>query len=192
MVEVMRYFVLLMVLFAGCVPDDTAEQTVDVVPGYADVVTSKMVSVEVALTANTAVIKEQTTALRDLKQVIEAIPTSGVEPPGSTTSALEEVPPLVSTPIWETDEYYVQYWGATWCGPCQRMKPRLKKVLRKIGLKLVGEFDFDKADPADVAKSEVTSLPVTLLCRRGKIIARLDGDPPEQHIVEWFQSRMVP
>lgn len=190
MVEEMRYFVFLIALFLGCAPADTVKQTVDVVPGYVDVVTSKMNKVETALVTNTIVLQEQTAALRDLKQVIEAIPTSGVEPPRSTTSASEEVPPLVSPPIWETDEYYVQYWGATWCGPCRRMEPKLTKILPTLGLRIVGRFDYDTASPEDRAKSEVVGVPATLLCRRGKIVARIDGDMPERHIKDWFQSRM--
>ena len=58
----------------------------------------------------------------------------------------------------------VTVFTATWCGPCQRLKPRIKALAQKYR---VTQYDFDK-DSEKVREYGVTSVPCFFVFHNGK------------------------
>lgn len=199
----MRYYIALIILFIGCseseikpVPDpisfSPAPSYPEYLPEYIDVVTENMEQNAQGLVEVKDALRENTATLLELKEVISTKPTSGgVEPP-EPPSAPEMSPPpepiRPKPPIWETDQYYVQYWGADWCAPCHRFKPRVIRMLPEFGLTVSGDFDWDKDGPNSRAISQVEQVPTVLVCKRGHIIARHVGEIPDGQLREWFRK----
>lgn len=96
-----------------------------------------------------------------------------VENSPATVEVPKTLPP-VATPYWETDEVYVQYWGAEWCGPCRATQPIVEQLCRENKLKLT-VFDVDTVSLEVKRQAEVSFIPVLVLCRKGRQFARLSG-----------------
>ena len=65
---------------------------------------------------------------------------------------------------------------ATWCGPCQQLRPLLLQLEQaRPDVKIVG-VDFDKA-PNVAVKYGVRSLPTLILFRDGKAVGQRTGNP---------------
>lgn len=183
----------LLVLLVGC-SQTTPEPVPDFVtytPKYVDVVTAKMDQTTSGLTEVKSAVQENTEVLLQIKELVAQKPAAGGVEPRETPSSQESSPPP-APPYWETDAYYVQYYGATWCGPCRTVKPRLKKVMKKYGLDQVyREFDVDE-HKAETKKAGVSSVPVIIICRKGKQIDRLTGSHSEKNIEAFFQKYLQP
>lgn len=181
----------LLCLLIGCqqtVPDPVPDY-ISYTPAYVDVVTAKVDQAAAGVTKVEAAVKENTEVLLKIKELVERTPAAGGVEPQESPSTPESSPPP-APPIWETDRPYVQYWGATWCGPCRMLRPRLDKVLPEFGLEVVGDFDNDTASIDDVNKSKITVLPTVLLCVHGKEIDRFEGSMGEKEIRQWFKGRL--
>lgn len=66
--------------------------------------------------------------------------------------------------------------SATWCGPCQALKPHLEEVSRTSMHVLY--VDIDEV-PEFAAEFNVESVPTVYLRRGGKIVAMLKGSRPQ-------------
>lgn len=65
--------------------------------------------------------------------------------------------------------------GADWCGPCLRMKPVMESVASEFGGKVViGRVDVD-VSPKLAAGAGARSIPLVLLFRDGREVARFVG-----------------
>lgn len=175
----------LLVLLVGCsqTAPEPVPDFVTYTPKYVDVVTAKIDQTTSGLTEVKSAVKENTEVLLAIKELVEQQPTGGVEPPESP-SPLESSPPPV--PYWETDACYVQYYGATWCGPCKTMKPRFRKLASKHGLPYT-EFDVDR-DRDAVRVGQVSQIPAIVVCRRGKQLERITGSVSEQTLTDLFSK----
>jgi thioredoxin 1 len=68
--------------------------------------------------------------------------------------------------------------GATWCGPCERIKPEYKKMAEKYGAAV--QFvcvDYDSAK-ALAAKHAVEQFPTFHYWKHGKCVARIEDSDP--------------
>lgn len=64
---------------------------------------------------------------------------------------------------------------ATWCGPCQTMKPILDDLKSKVGSSAsVLKVDIDK-NPHAAEKYQVRSVPTLILFKKGKVLWRQSG-----------------
>lgn len=181
----------LLVLLVGC-SQTTPEPVPDFVtytPKYVDVVTAKMDQTTTGLTEVKSAVKENTEVLLQIKELVAQKPAAGGVEPRETPSSQESSPPP-APPYWETDAYYVQYYGAAWCGPCRTVKPRVKKLVKKYSLPFT-EFDVD-TDRSAVSTGNVSSVPVIVICRKGKQIDRLTGSHSEKNIEAFFQKYLQP
>lgn len=90
-------------------------------------------------------------------------------------------------PYWETDQVYVQYMGASWCGPCRTQKPLAKRLSAEYGLPLT-EFDIDtpvgRQAHNNAQRLTGPSIPVVTVCRRGKILDHITGQCSESRLSE--------
>lgn len=68
--------------------------------------------------------------------------------------------------IWENrDKLIVLYFGATWCGPCQKLKERLisEESLKKMPLSKTVYIDVDDDELSDIVEIyKVSSLPTQI------------------------------
>lgn len=80
---------------------------------------------------------------------------------------------------------YICVFSATWCGPCQEMKPSID-ALRKEGI-LIYVIDVDKA-PESKTKMGVRSLPTILFMANGQEHARLVGKQSQDTLRDTFNQ----
>ena len=173
----------LIVLLIGCgkTAPEPVPDFVTYTPKYVDVVTEKLDTTTSGLTEVKSAVKENTEVLLQLKELVETKPAAGGVEPQEPPSTHEKSPPPAPY-YWETDQYYVQYFGATWCGPCRNVKPRLKKSLKRYGADaFYSEFDVD-VDKDAVAKAKVKSVPTIVVCQRGVHVDKLVGSQPQAEI----------
>lgn len=178
---------LTVLVLAGCAETE-APPAIDMAtfrPHYVDVVTQKIDSTAHGLNEVHAAVRENTHVLQQIKTLVEQNPAAGGVEPLVPPSLPEQTPPP-APPYWETDTYYVQYFTATWCGPCRTVKPRLKKVIAKYGVtNLFTEFDADR-DKAALNKSGIKSLPTIVICKRGVHVDKIVGSCSEQELDTMF------
>lgn len=67
---------------------------------------------------------------------------------------------------------------ATWCGPCQMMKPILKELSGKVGDRAaIVEVDVDK-NPLAASAYQVQGVPTLILFKKGQVLWRQSGVVP--------------
>lgn len=82
--------------------------------------------------------------------------------------------------------------GATWCGPCRMMAPKLDKALRGYRKSVKAySVDIDEC-PATTKKFSVTSVPTVVMLKDGVEIARFVGGLfSEKEIADWIEKNIV-
>ena len=79
---------------------------------------------------------------------------------------------------------------ATWCDPCTMLAPILEKIEKDLGDKIVlMKANVDEA-PAASQKFRVSSIPMVVLLKDGKLISSFVGLRPEEAIKEWIKKYM--
>lgn len=67
---------------------------------------------------------------------------------------------------------------ATWCGPCQMMKPILKELSEKVGdWAAIIQVDVDK-NPQAASAYQVQGVPTLILFKKGQVLWRHSGVVP--------------
>lgn len=90
----------------------------------------------------------------------------------------------------ETETPVVVKFGATWCGPCNRMEPELDKFESRMGGRLrVVRVDIDKK-PELADHYNVSSIPVTLILREGKVLDSATGAMAADQLAEWVRPHL--
>lgn len=91
----------------------------------------------------------------------------------------------------KTDEMplIVDYW-APWCGPCRMMAPAFAAAAKALS----GKARFAKIDteqfPAVSQRLQIRGIPLLILYKRGKEIARLSGARPEADIERFVREHI--
>jgi thiol-disulfide isomerase/thioredoxin len=175
----MRGSIMFIQLFAivtmiGCGGEAVKQEAPVVVPQYVDQVTTTVEAASAKTIQRVdevkVAIEENTQVLRELKAIVE---TPAGEADAPRTPSNEERLASPALRYWETGEVYVQYFGATWCGPCRTAKPGVQKLCEQYGLKLT-EFDYD-SQQSDFDYGGIASLPTIVLCSKNTQIARMEG-----------------
>ena len=66
----------------------------------------------------------------------------------------------------------VKFFNATWCGPCQQMKPHIEKLVKEgYSIEMV---DIDE-QPTIAESAEVRGVPTTAIYENGQIVERVVG-----------------
>jgi thioredoxin 2 len=83
----------------------------------------------------------------------------------------------------------VDLW-APWCGPCRMVSPALERLARANAgrVKLV-KVNVDEA-PAIADRFGVRGIPTLLVLRRGAVVARQTGAPPEPALRAWLDDAL--
>ena len=81
----------------------------------------------------------------------------------------------------------VDFW-APWCGPCRRLAPLLEDVVKSYGNQLkVLKVNVDQ-DQQWASRLRVAGIPALFFFRNGQVVARLNGLPSAQQLVQQINS----
>lgn len=82
--------------------------------------------------------------------------------------------------------------SATWCGPCQRLKPVLAELSARYRGRIAAAV-VDVEEAPDVAQAyRVASMPTVLAFRQGKVVAQLVGFGSRRPLEQLFESLAAP
>lgn len=82
---------------------------------------------------------------------------------------------LTLTELLQGEKPKIVYFGATWCGPCKKLKPNMENMSDEMEYK----FDFYHAD-VDVCETiaselGISSIPLTCFIKDKKIVHKVIG-----------------
>jgi thioredoxin 2 len=84
----------------------------------------------------------------------------------------------------------VDFW-ADWCGPCRMVSP----LVERIGHDYAGRLKVVKLDteaaPQIAARYQVQSIPLLVLIRDGREVARLVGAYPDAQLRAWLDGQLA-
>ncbi|MFG2056185.1 thioredoxin domain-containing protein [Micromonospora sp. NPDC048930] len=80
---------------------------------------------------------------------------------------------------------------APWCGPCRTMAPVLEQLARdRAGRLKIVKVNVDTA-PAAAARHQAQSIPLLVLTRHGRELARLTGAIPGPRLRTWIDGHLT-
>lgn len=91
---------------------------------------------------------------------------------------------LIATPLTAATRAKTKIikFEATWCGPCQQMKP----IFAKVSQANAATTDFQSIDidasPAAADTYEVSLLPTVIAVKNGKVVGRMTGFKNEKQL----------
>ena len=92
---------------------------------------------------------------------------------------------LFEDEVMKSSSAVVQF-SATWCGPCQTLKPIMEKVSEEMSDKFKFYYhDIDSA-PNSPTKFGVKSVPTVMIFKNGELKATKVGAVPESTMKTWL------
>lgn len=81
-------------------------------------------------------------------------------------------------------KFSMEYYGATWCGPCKYYKPIVERVLADDKYKAIEHkhFDVDETPSEKLIEIDLKAVPMTILFKDGKEVDRWLGALAEKQL----------
>lgn len=89
----------------------------------------------------------------------------------------------------KTTPVVVDFW-ASWCMPCNMLKPVLEKVANEYKGKIFLAKVNVQENPELAEEYGVMSIPSVKLFKKGKIVADFSGAIPESRVKEWLDKNL--
>ncbi len=78
--------------------------------------------------------------------------------------------------------------GATWCGPCQVLKPYLEKMSETYaGKAVIGKIDIDESNELAM-KYGIRNVPTVIFIKDGKVVDKTVGAVPESQLISKLEA----
>jgi len=77
--------------------------------------------------------------------------------------------------IDQTDKLVVIDFWATWCGPCQRLKPIIEQLAEEYdGKAFIGKYNTENNEDL-IERFGISNIPTILFIKGGEVVERLTG-----------------
>jgi thioredoxin 1 len=104
-----------------------------------------------------------------------AAPAAPVDVDEAGLASLVASRPLVVVDAW-----------AAWCGPCRAIAPVLDELARELaGEVTIAKLDVDQ-NPGAAQRLGIVGIPTLLVFRHGRIVDRIVGGRPKEHLRKAF------
>lgn len=82
----------------------------------------------------------------------------------------------------------IDFW-ADWCGPCRMLGPVIEEIAREHPEIKVGKVNVDEEN-ALAARFQVSSIPMVVLMKNGKVVKSSIGYKPKEQIEALFKQEI--
>ncbi len=76
---------------------------------------------------------------------------------------------------------------ADWCGPCRMVSPLVDEIAKENPQYLVGKINVDQ-EPALAQSFSVSSIPMLVVMKHGRIVQQAVGARPKSHILAMLKG----
>ena len=94
---------------------------------------------------------------------------------------------LFEDEIMKSSSAVVQF-SATWCGPCQALKPIMERVSEEMSDKFKFYYHDIDSSPNSPTKFAVRGVPTVMIFKNGELKATKVGAVPESEMKTWLSE----
>ena len=80
--------------------------------------------------------------------------------------------------------------SASWCGPCQQLKPIIEKISNDMVDKIDCYYHDIESQPNEPTKYSVRGVPTVLLFKSGKLVGTKVGATSEKDMLDFIQPHI--